>query len=236
MFFETKNLCVNYGKLEAVKDVSIKIPSGIITALLGANGAGKSTIFKTISGIIKPATGKILFENKRIDKKRTDDIIRLGISQVPEGKRIFRNLTVIQNLKIGAYSRKDGKQKISNDLDNIFDRFPVLKGKANNWAGSLSGGQQQLLVIARALMSKPKLLLMDEPAQGLAPLVIKEIAKEIKTLNEEGLTIIVIEHNVRLALNLADKLIILNNGRLIFEGTPDDFSEDEYTQKIYLGG
>ena len=236
MFFETKNLCVNYGKLEAVKDVSIKIPSGIITALLGANGAGKSTIFKTISGIIKPATGNIWFENERIDKKSTDDIIRRGISQVPEGKKIFRNLTVIQNLKIGAYSRKDGKQKISNDLDNIFDRFPVLKGKANNWAGSLSGGQQQLLVIARALMSKPKLLLMDEPAQGLAPLVIKEIAEEIKMLNEEGLTIIIIEHNVRLALNLADKLIILSNGSLIFEGTPDDFSEDEYTQKIYLGG
>ena len=236
MFFETKNLCVNYGKLEAVKDVSIKIPSGIITALLGANGAGKSTIFKTISGIIKPATGNIWFENERIDKKSTDDIIRRGISQVPEGKKIFRNLTVIQNLKIGAYSRKDGKQKISNDLDNIFDRFPVLKGKANNWAGSLSGGQQQLLVIARALMSKPKLLLMDEPAQGLAPLVIKEIAEEIKMLNEEGLTIIIIEHNVRLALNLADKLIILSNGSLIFEGTPDDFSEDEYTQKVYLGG
>jgi branched-chain amino acid transport system ATP-binding protein len=211
------------------------VPEGVIIALLGANGAGKSTLFRAISGLIKPTSGNIWFKEERMDGKPPDEILRRGIAQVPEGKRIFRNMTVLENLYMGAYSRKDGKQAIDKSIKEIFERFPILEEKAKVRAKGLSGGQQQTLVIARALLAKPKLFLMDEPAQGLAPLVIKEIAELIKKLNESGLTIMVIEHNIRLALGIADKVFILSNGELVFEGTPADFSEDEFTKKVYLG-
>ena len=211
------------------------MPEGVIIALLGANGAGKSTLFRAISGLIKPTSGNIWFKEERMDGKPPDEILRRGIAQVPEGKRIFRNMTVLENLYMGAYSRKDGKQAIDKSIKEIFERFPILEEKAKVRAKGLSGGQQQTLVIARALLAKPKLFLMDEPAQGLAPLVIKEIAELIKKLNESGLTIMVIEHNIRLALGIADKVFILSNGELVFEGTPADFSEDEFTKKVYLG-
>lgn len=203
---------------------------------LGANGAGKSTLFKAISGFLKPVSGGIWFREGRIDGKLPDEILRRGISQVLEGKRLFRRQTVLENLDMGAYSRNDGRQEIAKDREELLEQFPILKEKAKVKSGLLSGGQQQILAIARSLMAKPKLLLMDEPAQGLAPLVIKEIAEIIKKLNESGLTIMVIEHNVRLALGLAVKVFILDNGKLVFEGTPASFSEDEYTQKVYLGG
>lgn len=231
-----RNLSIHFRKIEAVKDVSIEVPEGIIVALLGANGAGKSTLFKAISGFIKPLLGSIWFREGRIDGKLPDEILRRGISQVLEGKRLFRRQTVLENLDMGAYSRNDGRQEITKDREELLERFPILKEKAKVRSGLLSGGQQQILAIARSLMAKPKLLLMDEPAQGLAPLVIKEIAEIIKELNKSGLTIMVIEHNVRLALGLADKVFILDNGKLVFEGTPASFSEDEYTQKVYLGG
>ena len=231
-----RNLSIHFRKIEAVKDVSIEVPEGIIVALLGANGAGKSTLFKAISGFIKPLSGSIWFREGRIDGKLPDEILRRGISQVLEGKRLFRRQTVLENLDMGAYSRDDGRQEITKDREELLERFPILKEKAKVRSGLLSGGQQQILAIARSLMAKPKLLLMDEPAQGLAPLVIKEIAEIIKKLNKSGLTIMVIEHNVRLALGLADKVFILDNGKLVFEGTPASFSEDEYTQKVYLGG
>jgi len=231
-----RNLSIHFRKIEAVKDVSIEVPEGIIVALLGANGAGKSTLFKAISGFIKPLSGSIWFREGRIDGKLPDEILRRGISQVLEGKRLFRRQTVLENLDMGAYSRNDGRQEITKDREELLERFPILKEKAKVRSGLLSGGQQQILAIARSLMAKPKLLLMDEPAQGLAPLVIKEIAEIIKKLNKSGLTIMVIEHNVRLALGLADKVFILDNGKLVFEGTPASFSEDEYTQKVYLGG
>lgn len=231
-----RNLSIHFRKIEAVKDVSIEVPEGIIVALLGANGAGKSTLFKAISGFIKPLSGSIWFREGRIDGKLPDEILRRGISQVLEGKRLFRRQTVLENLDMGAYSRNDGRQETNKDREELLERFPILKEKAKVRSGLLSGGQQQILAIARSLMAKPKLLLMDEPAQGLAPLVIKEIAEIIKELNKSGLTIMVIEHNVRLALGLADKVFILDNGKLVFEGTPASFSEDEYTQKVYLGG
>ncbi len=231
-----RNLSIHFRKIEALKDVSMEVPEGIIVALLGANGAGKSTLFKAISGFLKPVSGSIWFRKGRIDGKLPDEILRRGISQVLEGKRLFRRQTVLENLDMGAYSRHDGRKDITKDRDELLERFPILKEKAKVKSGLLSGGQQQILAIARSLMAKPKLLLMDEPAQGLAPLVIKEIAETIKKLNESGLTIMVIEHNVRLALGLADKVFILDNGKLVFEGTPASFSEDEYTQKVYLGG
>jgi len=236
MFLMVRNLSIHFRKIEAVKDVSIEVPEGIIVALLGANGAGKSTLFKAISGFIKPLSGSIWFREGRIDGKLPDEILRRGISQVLEGKRLFRRQTVLENLDMGAYSRNDGRQETNKDREELLERFPILKEKAKVRSGLLSGGQQQILAIARSLMAKPKLLLMDEPAQGLAPLVIKEIAEIIKELNKSGLTIMVIEHNVRLALGLADKVFILDNGKLVFEGTPASFSEDEYTQKVYLGG
>jgi branched-chain amino acid transport system ATP-binding protein len=236
MFLTVRNLSIHFRRVEAVKDVSMEVPEGIIVALLGANGAGKSTLFKGISGFLKPISGSIWFREERIDGKLPDEILRRGISQVLEGKRLFRRQTVLENLDMGAYSRNDGRQEITKDRDELLERFPILKEKAKVKSGLLSGGQQQILAVARSLMAKPKLLLMDEPAQGLAPLVIKEIAETIKKLNESGLTIMVIEHNVRLALGLADKVFILDNGKLVFEGTPASFSEDEYTQKVYLGG
>ena len=236
MFLTIRNVSIHFRKIEAVKDVSMEVPEGMIVALLGANGAGKSTLFKAISGFLKPVSGGIWFREGRIDGKLPDEILRRGISQVLEGKRLFRRQTVLENLDMGAYSRNDGRQEIAKDREELLERFPILKEKAKVKSGLLSGGQQQILAIARSLMAKPKLLLMDEPAQGLAPLVIKEIADIIKKLNESGLTIMVIEHNVRLALGLAVKVFILDNGKLVFEGTPASFSEDEYTQKVYLGG
>lgn len=235
MFLSVKEISVFYGALEALKNISMEIQAGLLYAILGANGAGKSTLFKAVSGLQRLASGSIWFEGERIDGISTYQILRKGIAQVPEGKRIFRNLTVLENLNMGAYSRTDGKKAIARTREELFERFPLLSEKAKEKAESLSGGQQQLLVISRALMAKPKLFLLDEPAQGLAPLVIKEIANTIKRLNKTGLTTILIEHNVRFSLGLADSVFILDNGNLIFQGTPSDFSEDEYTQKVYLG-
>ena len=236
MFLKVRNLSIHFRKVEAVKNVSMDVPEGVIVALLGANGAGKSTLFKGISGFLKPISGSIWFREERIDGTLPDEILRKGISQVLEGKRLFRRQTVLENLDMGAYSRNEGRQEIAKDRDELLERFPILKEKAKVKSGLLSGGQQQILAIMRSLMAKPKLLLMDEPAQGLAPLVIQEISEIIRKLNESGLTIMVIEHNVRLALGLAVKVFILDNGKLVFEGTPASFSEDEYTQKVYLGG
>ncbi|HMK51517.1 MAG TPA: ABC transporter ATP-binding protein [Thermodesulfobacteriota bacterium] len=236
MFLTVRNLSIHFRRVEAVKNVSMEVPEGVIVALLGANGAGKSTLFKGISGFLKPISGSIWFREERIDSTLPDEILRKGISQVLEGKRLFRRQTVLENLDMGAYSRNDDRREITKDRDELLERFPILKEKAKVKSGLLSGGQQQILAIARSLMAKPKLLLMDEPAQGLAPLVIHEISEIIRKLNGSGLTIMVIEHNVRLALGLADKVFILDNGKLIFEGTPASFSEDEYAQKVYLGG
>jgi branched-chain amino acid transport system ATP-binding protein len=236
MFFAIKDVSINYGELEAVKNVSFEVPQGLIVSLLGANGAGKSTLFKAISGINKLVSGSIWFEDERIDRLSTDRILHKGIAQVSEGKRIFPYMTVWENLELGAYSRKDGKRAINETREQLLERFPMLRQKANVKAEKLSGGQQQILVIARALMVKPRLLLLDEPAQGVAPIVVAEVAEVIQRINQLGVTIMVIEHNIRFVRGLAQKVFIMENGRLAFEGDPNSMSEDDLVKKIYLGG
>jgi branched-chain amino acid transport system ATP-binding protein len=236
MFFAIKDVSINYGELEAVKNVSFEVPEGLIVSLLGANGAGKSTLFKAISGINKLVSGSIWFKDERIDRLSTDRILRKGIAQVSEGKKIFPYMTVWENLELGAYSRKDGKKAIDETREQLLERFPMLRQKANTKAEKLSGGQQQILVIARALMVKPRLLLLDEPAQGVAPIVVADIAEVIRKINQLGVTIMVIEHNIRFVRGLAHKVFIMENGRLAFEGDPNSMSEGDLVKKIYLGG
>lgn len=236
MLLSLKNITMHYGPLEAVSDVSIELEEGSIAGLLGANGSGKSTLLKSISGLKQPSSGEVWFQGNRIEGMPTAELIRLGISHILEGRRLFPHMTVMQNLEMGAYVRRDGKKAITQDMQDIFNSFPVLQGKQNYLARNLSGGEQQLLAIARALMAKPKLLLMDEPCQGLAPLIIEELEGVVKGLNARGISIILVEHNVHFSLSLCQRIFILESGRLAFEGDPHQFSEDEYVQKIYLGG
>jgi branched-chain amino acid transport system ATP-binding protein len=218
-----RDLFVNYGKLEVLKGVSMEIEEGRISLLLGANGSGKSTLLKTISGLHRPISGSIWFEERKIDEMASDDILRLGIAHVLEGRRIFPRMTVLENLELGAYSRSN-------------KRFPILRQKRKEKSGNMSGGEQQTLVIALALMTKARLLLMDEPSQGLSPLIVNEVADTITRLNRDGMTIILVEHNLRLGLSIADKIYVLENGRIAFEANSTDLSGVEYAQKIYLGG
>jgi branched-chain amino acid transport system ATP-binding protein len=230
-----KNLSVHYGVFQAVKDVDLEVPEGKVVSLLGANGSGKSTILKTISGLHPASGGEIWFEDQRIDNIPSEQIVRLGIGHIPEGRRLFPYMTVMENIKMGAYSRND-KAEIANDLDDLLNRFPVLKEKANARAGTLSGGQQELLAVARGLMARPKILLMDEPCQGLSPILVKEIGEVIKKIHRTGIALLLIEHNVSVALGVADKVYILRNGSVAFEGTSSDFTEEEFTKKVYLAG
>ena len=229
------DLCVNYGMLEAVKNVSMEVPEGKVVSLLGANGSGKSTILKTVSGLKAPRQGEILFEDRKVDGMEIDAIVELGISQVPEGRRLFPYMTVLENLNLGAYVRTS-KAEVDKVREEVFERFPALKRRSRVRAHSMSGGEQELLSVARALMSRPKLLLMDEPCQGLSPIMVKEIGKTIRSLNESGITILLVEHNVSIALGVADHVYILRNGGIVFEGSPDAFSADEFTKRIYLAG
>ena len=229
------DLCVNYGMLEAVKNVSMEVPEGKVVSLLGANGSGKSTILKTVSGLKAPREGEILFEDTKVDGMEIDAIVELGISQVPEGRRLFPYMTVLENLNLGAYVRTS-KAEVDKVREEVFERFPALKRRSRVRAHSMSGGEQELLSVARALMSRPKLLLMDEPCQGLSPIMVKEIGKTIRSLNESGITILLVEHNVSIALGVADHVYILRNGGIVFEGSPDAFSADEFTKRIYLAG
>ena len=229
------DLCVNYGMLEAVKDVSMEVPEGKVVSLLGANGSGKSTILKTVSGLKAPREGEIRFEDTKVDGMEIDAIVELGISQVPEGRRLFPYMTVLENLNLGAYVRSS-RAEVDKVREEVFERFPALKRRSRVRAHSMSGGEQELLSVARALMSRPKLLLMDEPCQGLSPIMVKEIGKTIRSLNESGITILLVEHNVSIALGVADHVYILRNGGIVFEGSPDAFSADEFTKRIYLAG
>ena len=229
------DLCVNYGMLEAVKNVSMEVPEGKVVSLLGANGSGKSTILKTVSGLKAPRQGEILFEDTKVDGMEIDAIVELGISQVPEGRRLFPYMTVLENLNLGAYVRSS-RAEVDKVREEVFERFPALKRRSRVRAHSMSGGEQELLSVARALMSRPKLLLMDEPCQGLSPIMVKEIGQTIRSLNESGITILLVEHNVSIALGVADHVYILRNGSIVFEGSPDAFSADEFTRRIYLAG
>jgi len=236
-YFCVRNLTVHYGNLLALRDVSFDVPDGKIVSLLGPNGSGKSTTVRAISNIKRPTSGEIWFQGTRIDKKPANEILKMGISHILEGRRIFPDMTVLENLQMGAYSRGDRKEKgeIKRDLEEIYEHFPILRENGNRKAGTLSGGQQQMLAIARGLMSKPKFLLMDEPLQGLAPIVIEEIANIIIRLKQRGLTILMIEHNISMAFDISDWVYFLFAGELVLQGRPRELSETEYVQKFYLG-
>ena len=230
-----ENLVCRYGKVEAVKGISLQIEKGQLVALIGANGAGKSTILRTISGLLRAKTGDIVFEGNSIAAVPAEDIVRKGISQVPEGRRIFANMTVEENLELGAYIRSD-KKGIRKDIDKVFERFSRLGERRTQIAGTLSGGEQQMLAIGRGLMSQPRLLLLDEPSMGLAPLLVKEIFSIIKEINAGGTTILLVEQNAHMALSIAHKAYVLETGRITLSGTAKELSESEAVRKAYLGG
>lgn len=232
---ELTGINVYYGAIHALKDVNIKVNDGEIVTLIGANGAGKTTTLKTISGILKPKTGKVLLDGKELNRIKPDDIVSLGISHVPEGRRIFANMSVKENLEMGAYSRKD-KDEIRKSYDKVFELFPRLLERKFQMAGTLSGGEQQMLAIGRALMAKPKLLLLDEPSMGLAPLIVKQIFSIIKGINEDGTTVLLVEQNAAMALKLADRAYVMQNGCISMEGKASELLNDENVKNAYLGG
>lgn len=229
---EIKDLVVSYGGIEAVKGISMEVPEGQIITLIGANGAGKSTTLKSISGIVKPKSASILFNGEEICGKTPDYIVSKGITLVPEGRRVFSNLTVAENLKIGAYLRKDN---IKADMDYVYGLFPRLKEREWQLSGTLSGGEQQMLAVGRALMSRPKVIMMDEPSLGLAPLIVKDIFEIIKTINKEGITVLLIEQNANMALKVADKGYVMETGVIKMEGTGADLLANEEIKEAYLG-
>ena len=228
------NLVVAYGGIEALKGVSLEVPSGKIVTLVGANGAGKSTTLKSIVGLVKPKSGSISYEGTDLTKLNTELMVKKGIALVPEGRRVFSDLTVLENLKIGAYSRKDTKG-IAEDLENVYSLFPRLKERTWQTAGTLSGGEQQMLAIGRALMSRPKLIMMDEPSLGLAPIIVKELFGIIKKINEEGMTVLLIEQNANAALKIADIGYIMETGKITLTGSGKELLNNDEIKKAYLG-
>lgn len=232
---ELKNINVFYGAIHALKDISLNIEEGEIVTLIGANGAGKSTTLKAISGIQKVKSGEIKLNGKEISSLNAPDIVRLGISHVPEGRRVFADMSVMENLEMGAYIRKD-KSGISEDIRKVFSLFPRLKERKGQMAGTLSGGEQQMLAIGRAIMSRPKLLLLDEPSMGLAPIIVKEIYSIIKDINKEGTTVLLVEQNAYMALNCANRAYIIRNGEIDKHGDAQKMMQDESVKKAYLGG
>lgn len=235
MLLKVEGLSVNYGVIHAVKSVNFEVNEGEIVSLIGANGAGKTTILKTISGLMKPADGKIIYEGKEIQKEKSQNIVAGGISQVPEGRHIFPGLSVMENLQMGAFLRKD-RDALKKDYDNVFERFPVLGERKNQDAATLSGGEQQMLAMGRALMAKPKLLLMDEPSMGLAPIFINEIFDIIQAIQKQGTTILLIEQNASKALSIADRGYVLATGSIVLTGTGQELLANADVQKAYLGG
>ncbi|GAJ26669.1 branched-chain amino acid transport ATP-binding protein LivF [Liquorilactobacillus sucicola DSM 21376 = JCM 15457] len=235
MILEVKDLVVDYGVINAIKGVSFKINEGEIVSLIGANGAGKTTILKSISGLLKPSSGSIIYMGKNIEHHKTPNIVAAGISHVPEGRHIFPGLSVKENLQMGAFLQKD-RQKIMESLSEVYERFPILKKRENQDAATLSGGEQQMLAIGRALMSKPKLLLLDEPSMGLAPIFINKIFEIIETIKKQGTTILLIEQNANKALTISDRGYVLATGEVKMSGTGQELLADPAVQKTYLGG
>ncbi|MBU5257370.1 ABC transporter ATP-binding protein [Tissierella praeacuta] len=232
---ELSNVNVYYGAIHALKNISLKIEKGEIVTLIGANGAGKSTTLKAISGMEKPKSGEIKLNGENLNDLNAPDIVKLGISHVPEGRRIFSKMSVMENLEMGAYIRND-KEEIKKDFDKVFSLFPRLLERKEQMAGTLSGGEQQMLAIGRALMSRPNLLLLDEPSMGLAPIIVKEIFSIIKNINEDGTTILLVEQNANMALNAADRAYIIRNGEIEIEGNAKKLVADERVKKAYLEG
>ncbi len=235
MLLEVKGLSVKYGIAEAVREVSIDVEDGSVVAVVGANGAGKTTILRTISGLKQPTAGEIWFQGERIDTMAPHEIVRRGIAHIPEGRIVFAPMTVLDNLKMGAYLRHD-KNDVARDLDATYQYFPILKKRSRQLAGSLSGGEQQMLAIARALMAKPKLLTMDEPSMGLSPKLVGEVGKIIKDISESGVSIILVEQNARLAFRVSNKAYVLETGSISLGGPSKELEEDERVKKAYLGG
>lgn len=232
---KVEKLNVHYGVIHALKDVNIEVEEGQIVSLIGSNGAGKTTLLRTISGLIKASSGSVLYLGDNIASVPAQILPTKGLVQVPEGRRIFSGLTVYENLMMGAYLRKD-KDGIKQDLEKIYQRFEILAKRKNQDAATLSGGEQQMLAISRALMAKPKLLLLDEPSMGLAPLLVKEIFNIIREINEQGTTILLVEQNAMQALKIADKAYVLETGNIVLQGTGQELLSSPEVQKVYLGG
>ena len=231
---EIKDLEVYYGMIQAIKGISFEVNEGEVIALIGANGAGKTTILHTLSGLIAPKKGSITFEGQEITKIPAHKIVENGLAQVPEGRRVFPSLSVLQNLKLGAYTRKD-KKEIDDTLKMIYERFPRLEERKNQPAGTLSGGEQQMLAMGRALMSKPRIILMDEPSMGLSPIFVNEIFDIIKQVSASGTTVLLVEQNAKKALSIADRGYVLETGKIVKEGKASDLLNDEAVKKAYLG-
>ena len=229
---EIRDLQVRYGGIEAVKGISLDVPEGQIVTLIGANGAGKSSTLRTVAGLVNPAAGKVLYQGENITGKDANEIVSRGITLVPEGRRIFPDLTVLENLKIGAYLRKDS---LTDDINWVFDLFPRLKERSWQAGGTLSGGEQQMLAIGRALMSRPKVIMMDEPSLGLAPIVVRGVFDIIKEINRQGVTVLLIEQNANMALKTADLGYVMETGRITLQGTGAELLSNEAVKAAYLG-
>lgn len=229
-----ENLVVSYGGIEALKGINLEVEEGKIVTLVGANGAGKSTTLRSIVGLVKPQGGSITYKGKSLLEQKTQNMVREGITLVPEGRRVFPNLTVLENLKIGAFTRTDEKQ-IKEDMEWVFELFPRLKERTWQLSGTLSGGEQQMLAVGRALMSRPKLLMMDEPSLGLAPLIVKEIFRIIQEIHKQGVTILLIEQNANAALKIADVGYVMETGRITLKGTGKELLANEEVKSAYLG-
>ena len=232
---EVKNLSVHYGMIQAVRNVDFTVNEGEIVSLIGANGAGKSTILKTLSGLIHPSEGEIVYLGENIASTSAKKIVEKGLVQVPEGRHVFPGLTVKENLELGAFLRKD-KEAIQKDMDAVFERFPIFKERKDQDAQTLSGGEQQMLAMGRALMSRPKLLLLDEPSMGLAPIFIREIFKIIQEIQKTGTTVLLIEQNAKMALSISNRAYVLETGSVVLSGTGQELLESDEIQKAYLGG
>ncbi len=234
MLLNLANIVIHYQKVAAVQGISIELEDGQLVTLIGSNGAGKSTTLRTISGLVRPSAGEIWFDGQRIEGLSPDKILKLGIAHVPEGRRVFPGLTVLENLYLGAFVRSD-KEEINRDLENVFEHFPVLKVRSKQVAKTMSGGEQQMLAIGRALMSKPRLLMLDEPSLGLAPLIVQEIARILIEINRKGVSVILVEQNAELALNLAHYGYVLETGRIALHGKTGELKDNEHVRKAYLG-
>ena len=230
-----EDINVYYGAIHAIKGISLEVNDGEIVALIGSNGAGKSTTLRTISGLMKPKTGRIMYDGEDITGVPAHKIVGKGLCQVPEGRHVFANMTVMENVELGAYLRTD-KEGIEKDMEMVFEKFPRLLERKDQLSGTLSGGEQQMLAMARALMSRPKLLLLDEPSMGFAPLLIKEIFNIIKEINASGTTVLLVEQNANMALSIADKAYVLETGRITLSGTAAELASSEEVRKAYLGG
>ena len=231
---EVKDLEVYYGVIQAIKGISFEVNQGEVIALIGANGAGKTTTLHTITGLISPKKGSVVFEGKDITKVPAHRIVSMGMAHVPEGRRVFAELSVYENLKMGAYTRSD-KNEIEESLANVYKRFPRLEERKNQMAGTLSGGEQQMLAMGRALMSRPKIILMDEPSMGLSPILVNEIFDIIRSVSESGTTVLLVEQNAKKALAIADRAYVLETGRITMSGNAKDLLEDDSIKKAYLG-